>query len=58
MPKKSPPKPDEKPQFERFIETAKEIGADETDASLANNVRRISPHVENIKKSPIKSRKP
>jgi hypothetical protein len=29
MPAKKP-KPDEKPQIERFIETAREIGADET----------------------------
>ncbi len=29
MPAKKP-KPDEKPQSERFIETAREIGADET----------------------------
>jgi hypothetical protein len=26
MPTKKPPSPDEKPQFERFLETAREIG--------------------------------
>ena len=33
MPAKKP-KPDEKPQSERFIETAREIGADETKESF------------------------
>ena len=43
MPKKSPPKPHEKPQLERFTETAKQIGAAETDESLPNTIRAIAP---------------
>ena len=46
MPRKSPPKPDEKPQFERFLEAAKEIGAAETDAALPNIIKRLSPHAD------------
>jgi hypothetical protein len=42
MPARKPPKPDEKPQFERFIEAAKEIGAAETDKGLATVVRRVA----------------
>ena len=43
MPKKSPSKPDEKPQFERFIDAAKQIGAPETDEGLAAAIRKIAP---------------
>ena len=42
MPRKSPPKPDKKPQFERFIEVAKEIGAGVTDEGLTSVIRRIA----------------
>ena len=35
------PRPDEKPQFERFIETAREIGAGETDKVLRHAIRRM-----------------
>ena len=37
------PKPDEKPQFERFIETAREIGASETDEALELALEKITP---------------
>lgn len=37
------PKPEEKPQFERFIETAKRIGADEMDVVLERVIKKISP---------------
>jgi hypothetical protein len=37
------PRPDEKPQFERFIETARQIGAGETDAALERAIRKIAP---------------
>jgi hypothetical protein len=42
MPRKLPPKSDEKPQFERFIETATQISAAETDEGLADTVRKIA----------------
>jgi hypothetical protein len=42
MPRKSPPKADEKPQFERFIEAARHVEAEETDAALANSIRKIA----------------
>ena len=35
--------PREKPQFDRFLEAAKEIGATETDGALADTIRRITP---------------
>ena len=37
------PKPDEKPQFERFIETAREIGVVETGEALERVIRKIAP---------------
>jgi hypothetical protein len=43
MPRKHPPKSDEKPQFERFIETAKKIGAAKTDKGLGDTIRKIAP---------------
>lgn len=44
MPAKKP-KPDEKPQSERFIETAREIGADETQEGFDRAFKRvIAPH--------------
>jgi hypothetical protein len=42
MPRKLPPKPGEKPQFERFLETARQIGAEDTDAVLKNTVRKVA----------------
>jgi hypothetical protein len=41
MPAKKP-KPDEKPQRERFIETAREIGADETQEGFERGFRKIA----------------
>ena len=46
------PKPDEKPQFERFLETARDIGAAETDEGLDEVVRKVIPTT-----SPKESRK-
>jgi hypothetical protein len=43
MPRKSPPKPDEKPQFERFIEAAKTVGAADTDEGLPGLIRKVAP---------------
>ena len=43
MPARKTPPPDEKPQFERFIETARRIGAGETDEKLDIVVRMIVP---------------
>jgi hypothetical protein len=37
------PKTDEKPQFERFLETARQIGADETDEALERAIKKIAP---------------
>lgn len=34
MPKKKPPDPSDKPQRQKFIETAKELGVDETGAEF------------------------
>jgi hypothetical protein len=42
LPRKLPPKPDEKPQIERFIEAAKEVGAAETDEGLSDAIRRVA----------------
>ena len=42
MPAKKPPSPDEKPQFERFLETARQIGASETDEALGQAVERLA----------------
>jgi hypothetical protein len=42
MPRKSPPKPDEKPQFERFIDAAKKVGAAETDEGLPVAIRKVA----------------
>jgi hypothetical protein len=42
MPAKKP-KPDEKPQSERFIETAREIGADETKEGFEKAFEKVIP---------------
>jgi hypothetical protein len=42
MPAKKP-KPDEKPQRERFIETAREIGADETEEAFEKAFTKVVP---------------
>jgi hypothetical protein len=41
MPARKPPPPDQKPQFERFLETAREVGAAETDEGLERVVRAM-----------------
>jgi hypothetical protein len=43
MPARKPKPPGEKPQFERFIETARKVGADETDEALDIVIRKIAP---------------
>ncbi len=43
MPARKQPPPDEKPQFERFIETARQIRAGETDAALGRTIGKIAP---------------
>lgn len=37
------PTPDEKPQFERFLEAVRENGADETDEALERVIGDIAP---------------
>ena len=41
MPPKNPPPKDEKPQKQRFIETAREIEADESGKAFDRAVKRI-----------------
>ena len=36
------PRPDETPQFERFLETARQVGADETDKALERALDAIA----------------
>jgi hypothetical protein len=43
VPARKPPPPDEKPQFERFLETAREISAAETDEGLDAVLRKVIP---------------
>ena len=43
MPKKKPPKKGEKPQSQRFIETAKELGADETGEMFEKAIEKVLP---------------
>ena len=40
--RKSRPR-EEKPQFERFVETVKKVGADETDEALERAIEKIVP---------------
>jgi hypothetical protein len=42
MPAKNPRPADEKPQFERFLETARQIGAGETDEVLERAIERVA----------------
>jgi hypothetical protein len=41
MPRKPAPKPDDPEQSKRFIETAKEVGADTDDAALERAFKKI-----------------
>ena len=43
MPKRKPPDPNEKPQRERFIEAAKEVGVDESGEEFERAFKRIVP---------------
>jgi hypothetical protein len=43
MPKKKPPDPGEKPQWERFVEAAKEVGFDESGEEFERAFKRIVP---------------
>lgn len=43
MPARKPPPPHEKPQFERFLEAAREVEAAETDEGLDKVVRKVLP---------------
>jgi hypothetical protein len=45
MPRKKP-RPKEKPQRERFIETARKIGADESGMAFERDFKRIVPPKE------------
>jgi hypothetical protein len=45
MPAKKPT-PDEKPQFERFIEAAKKAEAAETDEALPRLIQKIAPSIK------------
>ena len=42
MPAPKPRPPEEKPQFERFLETVEKIGASETDGALGQAVERLA----------------
>jgi len=43
MPKKKPRPKDEKPQKQRFIDTAKEVGADQTGEVFEEAIKRVLP---------------
>ena len=43
MPAKKPPDPKENPQKERFIETAREVGVDETGKEFERAMKKIVP---------------
>jgi hypothetical protein len=53
MPARKPPQPDEKPQRERFKETAREIGAsedpEEFEWAFAEVMRKVTPPPESSK---------
>lgn len=57
MPARKPPPPDEKPQRERFIETAREIGASEDPKEFERAFRRVIRGNDEKAKSPPPSRK-
>lgn len=44
------PKPGEKPQFERFIETARKVEANETDEALEKVIKKIAPPKRPVRK--------
>ncbi len=49
MPAPKPRPPDEKPQFERFLETARQIGAGDTDEALERAIELVAPPKEQPK---------
>ena len=49
MPKTKPPNPSEKPQRERFIEAAREVGVDESGEEFERAFKRIVPPKERPK---------
>jgi hypothetical protein len=49
------PNPDDKPQSERFIETARELGCDEDEAAFDEKLKRIATAKP---AKPAKSKKP
>ena len=53
-PKPKPPK-DDRPQAERFIETARKLGADETGEAFENAFSKIVPPVRIEKKTEYKA---
>jgi hypothetical protein len=48
--KKPVPKKDERPQRERFIETAGELGCDDDDAAFDEKLRRVATHKPALRK--------
>ena len=52
MPAKKPADPNEKPQKQRFIETAREIGVDETGKEFERLFDRVAPPKKKPKEPP------
>lgn len=50
MPRKPVPKPDDPKQSKRFIETAKEVGADTDDEALERAFKKIVPERDKRKR--------
>lgn len=57
MPKPSKPKPDDLDQSERFVQTAKELGADVIPKDLGELIGSISPIRRDAKTTPQKKPK-
>lgn len=52
MPARKPPSPDEKPQVEDFIETARKLGADESREAFERAFKRIANLSEKVFQTP------
>lgn len=52
MPARKPRPKDEKPQFERFLETARKVEAGETDEELERALDKIAPPRKGTIKAP------
>lgn len=50
MPKAKPKPKDEKPQRERFIETAREVGVDESGEAFERAIKKIVPQSQRPKR--------